>query len=211
MVSDQYITDCYSEEIAFSEITSFDQIMQWIYKDYLKRFKERFDNYLNYYKTIPLDTAIYNSALGKFENKDGEKKTWFHQQTFITHNGEEPLKELANKLSSLKSEIKKKNSFESLHDDIIKEASSNLENIGKLSIYDTAIRLGNHLGLRPKYLYLHAGTESGYKILIDEKINKTKVNPKIFKHITGLNQLEPIYLEDILCIYKKTFSKIKCP
>ncbi len=207
---EEIISDCYSEELSLELITSFDEIIKACIINYHERFKGRFDNYLAYYKTVNLEDAIEYSSKGKYKLDGSSEFTWFHQQVFIQHNGEEPLIQLAKKLQSLRVKIVNLKDFDALFQ-LIKEISSNIDGIGSLSIYDTALRLGSHLNMTPDFIYIHAGTKTGFKALMDEKCDKEYIEMKIFRTIPNLYKLEPIYLEDILCIYKKTFKKLKSP
>lgn len=205
---EEIISDCYSEELSFELSTSFDEIIKTCINNYYARFKVRFDNYLAYYKTLNLEDAIECASIGKYKLDGGSEFTWFHQQVFIQHNGEQPLIQLAKKLQSLRDKISILKDFDALFQ-LMKEISSNIDGIGSLSIYDTALRLGSHLNMTPDFIYIHAGTKTGFKALIDEKCDKEYIEKKIFRTIPNLFELEPMYLEDILCIYKKTFKKLK--
>jgi hypothetical protein len=78
--------------------------------------------------------------------------------------------------------------------------------IGPLTLYDTAHRIGAFLGLRPEFVYLHAGVCSGAKALgLDYKANKLPMSalPKAFQ------KLRPEQAEDCLCIYKDDLKALK--
>ena len=205
---EEIISDCYSEEQSFENGTPFNQIMEFICTNYQARFKGRFDSYLNYYKEIPFDNAIHDASYGYYSLDGKSPSIWFHQETFIKHNGTGPLEKLAEKLKSLKSKIKTLKDFHSLFV-FIREVATNIEGIGPLSVYDTALRLGSHLKLNPDKIYIHSGTKTGYKALIDERCNVEFVERNSFRPVPYLNEFDSKYLEDILCIYKKTFKKMK--
>jgi len=76
---------------------------------------------------------------------------------------------------------------------------------GALYCYDAAVRLGAFLGLEPKYIYLHAGTLRGAKALM----NLTGRRPWIAKEeipAAPLRSRSAAEIEDILCIYERTFG-----
>jgi hypothetical protein len=78
-------------------------------------------------------------------------------------------------------------------------AARPVRGIGKLYVYDTAIRLGAYLQLFPLQVYLHAGTRSGARALgLDYRVNS--VSPTYLP--AALQQLKPHEVEDVLCIYK---------
>lgn len=63
--------------------------------------------------------------------------------------------------------------------------------------------------MSPDKIYLHAGTLTGYKSLLNEKCKDEYIEKQGFDRIVGLNAFEPKYIEDILCIYKKNFKAMK--
>ncbi len=69
----------------------------------------------------------------------------------------------------------------------------------KLTVYDTAHRIGRYLGVEPNRVYLHAGTMEGAKAL-GFKGNRSflmrRQLPKEFR------TPKPYEIEDCLCIYK---------
>ncbi len=78
--------------------------------------------------------------------------------------------------------------------------------IGELYIYDTALRLGGHLRLLPREVYLHAGTRRGAQALgLDPR--SESVPPHCFRPV--LQRLRPHEIEDVLCIYKDWLGSAK--
>lgn len=98
--------------------------------------------------------------------------------------------------------IKDSKDFESLRS-VIHE--SGVEGIGRLTVYDTALRIGANLGFRPAHIYLHAGTTEGAKALGlyrgQEWLDPNEM-PVEFR------LLEPREIEDCLCIYKDDLKRI---
>jgi hypothetical protein len=99
--------------------------------------------------------------------------------------------------------IEKAQTFAALHD-VLSELAADLHGIGELTVYDTATRLGAFLNLRPKFVYLHAGTREGARALgIDQRAHVKPANlPKAFR------KLQPAEIEDVLCIYKAEIARL---
>lgn len=72
--------------------------------------------------------------------------------------------------------------------------------IGELSIYDTATCIGNERKVYPQYVYLHAGAADGAAAIgfKGKKVSKEDFVAKF----SAFEMLEPIQIEDFLCIYK---------
>jgi len=74
-----------------------------------------------------------------------------------------------------------------------------IHGIGELYVYDTTLRLGGHLRLVPREVYLHAGTRRGARALgLDHRSDSVSPN----QLPTVLRRLRPHEVEDLLCIYK---------
>lgn len=72
--------------------------------------------------------------------------------------------------------------------------------IGELSKYDTATCLGCERRIYPTVVYLHAGTAEGARAL---GVTGVAANKEQFVEICkAFGKLEPIQIEDFLCIYK---------
>jgi hypothetical protein len=97
-------------------------------------------------------------------------------------------------------------SFEDLHDHHL--TSLRIKGIGKLTLYDTAYRIGSKLGLEPRLVYLHRGTLEG-AVLLGFSRKRPTLEP---------SELPPAYrallayeIEDCLCMYKKDIARIVGP
>ena len=89
-------------------------------------------------------------------------------------------------------------SFHELHE-LVRREIGPLHGVGRLMIYDTALRIGAKLGLEPDRVYLHAGTRQGARNLgLDWRARFIEVNDLPAE----LRALPPQQVEDILCIYK---------
>lgn len=87
--------------------------------------------------------------------------------------------------------------FDELYKELEKLA---MKGIGDLTIYDTATMIGCPNGVYPQRVYLHAGAAIGAGAL---GISGTTVDKSVFVKICpDFDRLEPIQIEDFLCIYK---------
>lgn len=93
--------------------------------------------------------------------------------------------------------------FEELYD-FIRSIIGNINGIGLLTVYDTAKRIG-HLFETPiypkQYVYLAAGAADGAINLLKVSSLKFREPIDLFKPYFGT--LPSIFIEDILCIFKK--------
>jgi hypothetical protein len=101
--------------------------------------------------------------------------------------------------------IRRARSFEELHE-TVKVAIGRLRGVGPLMVYDTALRIGAKLRLRPRRVFLHAGVREGARNLgLDVRAESLTMAelPKEFR------RLRPLEAEDVLCIYKDEFRRIR--
>lgn len=82
-------------------------------------------------------------------------------------------------------------------------AIGEIHKIGELMVYDTALRIGQHLGLEPDRVYLHSGTRVGARALRLDYCGRWLERQQL---PAELRQLPPWQVEDILCIYKGWFT-----
>ncbi len=92
--------------------------------------------------------------------------------------------------------------FHALHNAISHEIQS-IRGVGPLLIYDIATRIGAYLGLKPQYVYLHAGTREGARVLglANGAFIAAASLPAAFR------RLSPSEIEDCLCIYRDYLEK----
>ena len=102
-------------------------------------------------------------------------------------------------------DVKKCRSFDELHS-LVEKTIGSFSGIGELTVYDTAHRLGAYLGLRPEYVYLHAGTLEGAKAL-GIKTNEKKI--AISRLPAEFKRLSPEQIEDCLCVYKSVLAAMR--
>lgn len=88
---------------------------------------------------------------------------------------------------------------------LVEDAILSIDGVGALMVYDTAHRLGAYLGLRPEYVYIHAGAKIGAKAL------GVRRKPWIsrFELPQEFRRLKPEQVEDCLCIYKDELKRIQ--
>lgn len=131
------------------------------------------------------------------QDKDGKK--YFHQYRIIKQACEDShhiLKRLS--FNNIKD-------FESLYV-YLKDNLLPVYGVGKLYIYDAALRLGACFDVEPTKIYLHAGALKGAKKL-NLTISKDSLNIKDLPlHLQTIN---PKFVEAILCIYKDSFQNGK--
>lgn len=94
--------------------------------------------------------------------------------------------------------LKEAKSIEDLHKEV-ESIVGPIQGIGELYVYDTAVRISAKLGLRPKYVYVHAGVREGAKNCGFERGRKRIAVDEL---PLPFQTLDPLEIEDILCIYK---------
>lgn len=205
---EQIIDECYSDEPNIL-IGEFDETIKAIISHYLKKFKPRLDFYLSHYHELEDEQLIRDGVHGIYIDETATEQRWYHQDTFVRFNGENPYNQMVNRLIKHKSDFTKRTTFEGIHS-FIKAHAELINPFGELSIYDAALRISHNKKFMspPEHIYLHSGAERGYKTLFNSSRTKV-IGLRTFESIsTELARLEPKYLEDILCIYKKTFWKL---
>lgn len=92
--------------------------------------------------------------------------------------------------------------FESLYE-CLKKNLLPIHGVGKLYVYDAALRLGTYFSLEPTKIYLHAGTLKGARNL---NLDTSKESLNIQDLPLHLQKINPKFVEAILCIYKDSFQ-----
>ena len=166
-----------------------------IVNDYMSNHKERAEKELRWFVIQrSLDEAVSLAALAKKPNGKKFSHQWRVKKVAL----KESQRRLLNRIEILKSV----SSFEKLFI-LVESAIGDIDGIGELTVYDTALRIGAKLNLEPERIYLHAGTQIGAKELgIDIKEKSISVE----KVPTALRRLQPREIEDVLCIYKEYFG-----
>jgi len=123
------------------------------------------------------------------------------------------MKEFGEILLKIENEIKTAKNFDNLLKII---SSKKIDGIGKLTLYDTATRIGVYLKIYPEKIYLHAGTRIGAENLLGKnKIKGKKYIEKEFliencpeHYLSEFQNFSPAYIENILCIRKNDYKNI---
>jgi hypothetical protein len=141
------------------------------------------------------EDAVSKAALAQRPNG----KRFNHQRRIPKAALEEARRRLLGALRRLA----KARSFDALFK-IVEEEIGSIHKIGKLMIYDTALRIAAWRGLEPDVIYLHAGTREGARALgLDHRAATIALDaiPR------SLRRLSPREIEDVLCIYKDVFRR----
>jgi len=77
--------------------------------------------------------------------------------------------------------------------------------IGPLTVYDTALRIGARLGLSPQKVYLHAGTRHGAAVL---GFGPDRPSISLSELPKPLDELNAEEAEDVLCIYAADLARL---
>jgi hypothetical protein len=170
--------------------------IQDVVDDYVSNRRSKCIKELHYYRNQPsLIKAIEVAALAK--THDGKK----HDHQCRIPVG--VLKQAQIVLVSIADELRACKTFSELYDRVALEIGK-IKGIGKLTIYDTAHRIGAYLGLEPEFVYVHAGVKKGAKALgfKGRSIILKEELPKEF------DKLKPYEIEDCLCIYADNLEQI---
>lgn len=168
--------------------------MKKIISDYMKNHKKGENAERDFFKSCKtLEEAVSYAALAR----DNESK--FSHQYRISNDALEDSRIILLK------EIEKISKVRTFHElfELINSLIRPIHGIGDLVIYDTALRIGIKLGIKPEYIYLHAGTKEGAKNLglpINTPFLHKSQIPKEFR------DLEADQIESIFCIYKNDFN-----
>ncbi len=152
---------------------------------------------MDFFRTESFPIAIEYAALSKLRN--GKRHPHSYRRTPQT------LEEAYCRLKAIPEEMKKCSSFESLHT-LIEQRIGDIPDIGPLTVYDVATRIGAHLHLEPEKVYLHSGTMKGARALGLGKGRKTlepSELPVEFKQLTAGQ------IEDCLCLYEDYMSDFR--
>lgn len=82
---------------------------------------------------------------------------------------------------------------------VIESAVGPLNGVGPLYLYDTALRIGAFLKLKPNDVYLQAGALKGAKRLLP-RVRTRSISPTAFP--APYSALPPYQLENLLCCYR---------
>ncbi len=164
---------------------------------YQSDYRERCDDELRFYASQSAFAAAVWLA-GLAEGRGGRR---------MAHQRRIPRAVLERSTARLKARIKgleRAPSFEALHD-VVAGAISDIHGIGELTIYDTALRIAAHRRLKPKRVYLHAGTREG-AVALGIARGREWIVPEELP--VPLRRLRAAEIEDCLCIYKAELRRL---
>lgn len=151
---------------------------------------EQIANWIEVYLQSPNATNVMNR---KWEQMFIHK---LHKENYKGYNGK-ASERWKRTIENMREKLNNYTSFDKLYK-AIKDITEH--GIGELSKYDTATCFGCERGIYPTVVYLHAGTADGAKAL---GINGATATKEQFVEVCdAFEKLEPIQIEDFLCIYK---------
>lgn len=158
--------------------------------DYISSHRVSAAAEMDFFRDKSLPVAIEYAALYKLA--DGHRHPHSYRRQL------QALEEAHRRLRAIPEEMQKCSSFESLHT-LIEQKIGGIPDIGPLTVYDVATRIGAHLHLEPEKVYLHSGTREGARALglgMRRKTLEMSELPVEFGRLTASE------IEDCLCLYK---------
>lgn len=169
--------------------------MEAVAHHYKRNFRERSEAELRSFAAEPsLSSAVCRAGL----SEDPRGRRYSHQR----RRKDEALLSAKIRLTARLADLEAASDFTGLHE-VASSSVKNIDDIGELYIYDTALHIGARRGLEPTRIYLHSGTREGAKALGLEWKRKCLDLcdfPELREH------LEAHEIEDVLCIYKRYFA-----
>lgn len=116
------------------------------------------------------------------------------------------MKQIHTRLHSNLKDIRGATNFDRLMQALstLIDLTPRIKGLGELYRYDTALRIGWNVGLEPDRVYLHAGTRKGAK---NFGLPWKQTSLERSELPVALQDLRPLEVEDILCIYKDRFTQ----
>lgn len=165
-----------------------------VVRNYVRRHRTNAQAELASFREEPsLEAAVRRAGLTELA---GGKRDPHH-----TRRPQELLERAAARLVERLSAIESAKSFGQLLE-VIDKAVGHFTGLGKLYVYDTALRIGAWKRMLPTRVYLHAGTREGAGKLLDVKGLKAVFASELVAVAPALAELEPYEIEDVLCMYK---------
>ena len=172
-----------------------EQRVQRAVSDYIEYFRNDAIKELQFYGDMPtLGETITKAA--RACTAGGKKHK--HQSS----RPPDTLREFGRRLSRRKRAIREATSFDELHE-IVREVGDSIDDIGPLTVYDTAHRIGYKLCLLPTKVYLHSGTQSGAAII---GIKRSRLTVSVSELPEPFAALKPYEIEDCLCIFRELLA-----
>lgn len=177
-----------------TELNSHADILRHYKKCYQQVHREELSWFAS---ATSLNKAIERACRSEYE--DGKLHSHQYRQ------GRARLKKWSDVVLLSERTIQKQQTFEDLLS-LLRRLSRDQKMIGTLCTYDTAQRIGAYMKLEPTEIELHAGTRQGAINLglnvKDGYVSASQLPPP-------LDQLSASEAEDVLCIYKDAFLKIR--
>jgi hypothetical protein len=169
--------------------------LEAIIRHYLLHYYPDHDSELRWFGAQPsLEDAM--RVAGRAQDDRG--KRYSHQRRIKRKS----IADATDHLIELHDNVRHCSSFHELWN-LIRRELETAGGIGELYVYDTSLRIGAHLGLRPERVYLHAGTRVGAKKLgLIPLRGCTKEWLESNELPVVLRNLAPSDVENLLCIYK---------
>lgn len=158
--------------------------------DYISRRRASAAAEMDFFRNESFPVAIEYAALSKLP--DGHRHPHEYRRKL------QALEEAYRRLQAIPGEMQKCSSFEELHG-LIERKIGGIPDIGPLTVYDVATRIGAHLHLEPEKVYLHSGTKKGAGALGLGARRKTLEPAELPVEFGRLTARE---IEDCLCLYK---------
>jgi len=114
------------------------------------------------------------------------------------------LAECARYLEAAVPELAAAPTFEALHE-VVRSEIRGVRGVGKLTVYDTALRIAAWRRLEPARVFLHAGTRVGAGYL---GLGVGAESLSVEDLPAPLRSLRPREVEDVLCIYKEDLAAL---
>lgn len=166
------------------------QSLSDVIDDYIRSHRVSAAAEMDFFRDKSFPVAIEYAALYKLA--DGHRHPHSYRRQL------QALEEAHRRLRAIPEEMRKCSSFESLHI-LIERKIGGIRDIGPLTVYDVAARIGAHLQLEPEKVYLHSGTMEGARALglgARRKTLEMSELPVEFRRLTARE------VEDCLCLYK---------
>lgn len=166
-----------------------------IVRHYRTEYQERAARELRFFRVQQtFEDAIEKAALA--QRPDGKR---FSHQRRIPRSA---LVSAWKRLQAVIAELEAASTFAHLFSIVDREIAG-IPKIGKLMVYDTALRIAAWRQLEPEVVYLHAGTRDGAKAL---GLDTRRPYIAIADIPRALRRLRPHQIEDVLCIYKEVLK-----
>ena len=167
-----------------------------IVRDYVRRHRPKTTRELRYFRDLrTFEEALTQAGLAQRP----DEKRWSHQRRIPRAVLEQATRRLHQ------AQLRSARSFA----DLIARVNAvvrSVRGIGELYVYDTALRLGAHLRLLPREVYLHTGARRGARALGLDHRAKSLAPAKL---PAALQLLRPYEIEDVLCIYEDWLGTAK--